>query len=108
VTPISIRWRILKREHIRAEPAHAVGYTHLDPLEDTETGAGYDRGGRPLELHPSRSVEDTETRTDPTAHIAAIGYTHLDPLEDTETRFSRAWPLGLLVGLHPSRLVGGY
>ena len=85
VSPITIRLRILKDAGAVANCSAAWrGFTHHDPLEDTESGSlecvtDYSDG-----FTHHDPLEDTESLWRVAAHSGANSFTHHDPLEDTE------------------------
>ena len=85
VTPNSIRLRILKDSESSSHKSEVVGYTELDPLEDTESQYPRPKAPHLHRVTPNsirlRILKDSITSA---VLLASRCYTELDPLEDTE------------------------
>jgi len=74
-----------------------LGFTHHDPLEDTEReGSGQRAGLRRTRFTHHDPLEDTERTCNPRAPMPQPRFTHHDPLEDTESPATLLSPLPAL------------
>ncbi len=85
-----------------------VGFTHVDPFEDTERYFSNSIREEGKEFHPRRSVRGSERLTKWYYCGTINSFTHVDPFEDTERCHKNTGKFDILSKFHPRRSVRGY